>query len=142
MNKMSLYYVLAMLGLVLFCCTNSYPVSSVEGLYSSISESEWAITIKLNANKSAQIHFEQWEAGKFNDRSVKIIEGIWSINGNKILLKYNDITDILIYSDDVSLTELGLKNGAPGLIQVQPIDKRSIIQGVKLWKKPHKFYSN
>jgi hypothetical protein len=141
---MQQYSVLGMLGFLLFCCTTSCTTSHsgyVEGIYNSISESEWAITVKLNTNGSSEIQFEQWDAGKFNERSVKTEKGTWSINGNKISLKYNQIVDTLIYSDNVSLTELGLKGGAPGLIQVPPIDKRSIIHGVKLWKKPHKFYS-
>jgi|SRR3990170_5516863 len=127
--------------LLLTSCSRIDSNISVEGVYQSVSESEWDLTVSLFSGGKAQIKLEKWDAGKYEKRDVKIVAGSWSMDNNNIVLRYEDITDILHYTDNLPLNELGLEGGAPGLMQVPPIERKSIIHGIKLWKEPHKFYS-
>lgn len=124
---------------LLVSCSRINSNTSVEGIYQSVSESEWAVTVSLLSGGNAEIKLENWKAGEYDKRDSKLVNGRWSINDNKILLKYEGITDILNYTDNLSLIELGFEGSAPGLMQVSPIERTSIVHGVKLWKKPHRF---
>lgn len=137
-TRMQFYNIVLGAILLILSCTSSPPLF-IEGVYGSISESEWDLTITFYPDGSAQIQLEQWLAGQYKQRDIKTIKGTWSKDDNKVLLRYDKIVDTLIYTNNLSLEELDLPNGAPGLMQVPPIDPKSIINGVKLWKKPHNF---
>lgn len=128
--------------LLLACYSQAYSNSPVEGVYQSISESEWEITLSLFSSGDAEIKLENWDAGEYDKRNVKVVIGKWSIKESKILLKYEGITDVLKYTDKLSLDEFGRSGSAPGLVQISPIESKSIINGIKLWKKPLGFLND
>lgn len=125
--------------IVLVSCSSSNSNTIVEGVYQSVSESEWVVIVSLLSGGKAEIRLENWQAGEYDKRDVRIIHGVWSKDDHKVIMKYNGITDVLNYTDNLSLSELGLEGDAPGLIQVPPIEEKSIIHGIRLWKKPHSF---
>lgn len=133
--------ILLIVLLLLASCSRIDSNVSVEGVYQSVSESEWDLTVSIFSGGKAQIKLENWDVGKYDKRDVKIVAGSWSLDNNNIVLRYEGITDILHYTDNLPLNELGLEGGAPGLMQVPPIERKSMIHGIKLWKEPHKFYS-
>jgi hypothetical protein len=120
-------------------CNRTNANTSIEGVYQSISESEWAVTVTLLSGSKAEIELENWLAGEYDKRTIRIVKSTWSKVDNKIVMKYDGITDVLIYSENLSLSDLGLEGGAPGLMQEPPIAEKSIVHGIKLWKKPHEF---
>ncbi len=111
----------------------------LEGSYSTVSESEWNIILILKKGGIAEIHVESWAPGDSDARSTLKTEGRWRLEGNSITVEYNGIKDRLIFEPELSLSVLGYKGGAPGLIQRGPFPKDSILRDYPLWKLPHTF---
>lgn len=135
---MVLYKSLRVVLLLLVSCNSINSNTSVEGVYQSISESELAVTLTLLSGGKAQIKLENWEAGAYDKRDIKVVAGNWSANSNKIFLEYEGVEEVLTYTDSLALAEVGKEGSSPGLLQVPPIETRSIIHGIKLWKKDGK----
>jgi len=111
----------------------------VEGSYSTVSESEWDIILTLKKGGTAEIHVESWAPGDYQNRSVVKTKGRWRLDENIITVEYNGIKDRLIFEPQLSLSVLGYKGGAAGLIQRGPFAKNSILRDYPLWKLPHPF---
>ena len=80
------------------------------------------LTIELKKNGNAII----------KDFSEKY-SGTWHNKDKKVYITYNGITEELIYSESLSLSELGKSGGIPGLKgQAKPWDK-GVIGTVSLW---------
>lgn len=133
------YRILIVFFIVLVSCNRFSSNATVEGIYQSVSESEWAVIVSLLSGGKAEIKLENWQAGEYDKRDIRIVNGIWSKADNKIIVTHDGITDILNYSNNLSLSELGLEGSAPGLMQMPPIEEKSVVHGIKLWKKPHSF---
>lgn len=125
--------------MLMLSCNRISANTNIEGIYKSISESEWAVTVSLLPGGKAEVKLENWLAGEYDKRNIRVVKGTWSKADSKIVIKYDGITDVLIYSESLSLSELGLEGGAPGLMQIPPIEEKSIVHGVNLWKEPHGF---
>ena len=109
------------------------------GTYSTVSESEWQLYIDLKAGGAAELRHEVWPPGEAKEKEITRTKARWSTKGNVLNLSYEGVTDIFEYTPQLSLNELGLKGGAPGLRQVKPIDKASRVAGHSLWLEPHRF---
>ena len=132
-----LFLVLSLMSILPRCRrTASQPV---EGSYSPVSESEWNIILILKKGGIAEIHVESWTPGNYDNRSIVKTEGRWRLEENSITVEYNGIKDRLIFEPELSLSVLGYKGGAPGLIQRGPFAKDSILRDYRLWKLPHTF---
>jgi len=112
------------------------------GTYSTVSESEWAIYVVLKKGGTAEVRHESWNAGEYDKRDTTRIKAKWSATGDRVTVSYDGVTDVFEYTPALSLEELGLEGGAPGLTQIKPIDKGSRIAGQSLWREPHKFGRN
>lgn len=110
--------------------------SALLGKYESISEANWNLNLELAEDGTAKVEFVDRMITKRGPITSKAI-GTWEANGALVYVKYNSATDILCYSEEISLEELGLQGGKPGLSQVQPFEEESVIRGVTLWKLPH-----
>jgi len=111
----------------------------VEGSYSTVSESEWNIILTLKKGGAAEIRVESWAPGDYNSRSTVKTEGRWRLEENSISVEYNGIKDRLLFEPQLSLSVLGYKGAAAGLIQRGPFAKDSILRDYPLWKLPHPF---
>lgn len=112
---------------------------SLEGSYSTISESEWNILLTLKEGGPAEIGVESWAPGEYETRNTHKTEGRWRSSGNAIVLEYDGIIDRLVFDPELSLATIGYKGGAPGLIQKEAFAEGSLLQNYPLWKLPHRF---
>jgi len=142
MKISQLIYLGAIALLLLVSCNNKIIKDRYYGEYQSISESEWDINVRLFPNGGAEVKLENWLPGGYEKRNIKSFKGNWIVDNNKILIKYDSVVDIFTYTDNLSLDEIGFDGGAPGLIQNSPINVKSSIHGIKLWKKPFDFIKN
>jgi hypothetical protein len=108
--------------------------NDIKGVYGAVSESEWNIEVELKDNNIATIIEEEWLAGEYEDRYIKKTDATWSKNCKEVILLYNEIADTLVYDNNLTVGELGLEGGEPGLYQIKPFHPKSIIKDVKLWK--------
>lgn len=90
--------------------------SAFIGSYQTVTESERAVTLNLKEGGVAEIIMETWDAGEYDQRNSRKIQGRWTAKGNIVTLEYNGISDILVYDEKLSVQTLGYKGGAPGLI--------------------------
>ena len=134
-NKTALSCLL-MAGILTFGCSNT----DVRGTYQSVSESEWNLSVELNDDSIALIILESWLPGEFESRQVDTTTGRWSTHDGVVLLSYDNVVDTLIYDERLSLKELDINGGAPGLVHRTRFDRRTLIGDTKLWKMPHEFH--
>jgi len=111
--------------------------ADVQGTYQSVSESEWNLTVELRPDNVAIITLENWFPGEYDSRNVETTTGTWVKYGDLILLKYDQTVDTLVFDPHLSLEELGLEGGAPGLHQRTSFAPTSLVHDIKLWKLPH-----
>ena len=108
---------------------------SIAGIYDAVSESEWALTVELQKNGTAFIEVTTWEAGKYENRQTQKYKGQWKRNRDIVEISYNGITEKMIYSDQLSLADLGRSESAPGLKgQTKPWEP-GVIGSVSLWRR-------
>jgi hypothetical protein len=110
--------------------------SALLGKYASISEANWDLYLELAEDGTAKVEFVDRMNTKRDPITEKAI-GTWEANGALVYVKYDGVTDILCYSEEISLEELGRLGGKPGLSQIQPFEEESLIRGITLWKLPH-----
>ncbi len=111
--------------------------TNLEGIYESVTESEWGIVLKLMENNAAEIILESWVPGSYEDRDIEITNALWFKKGKEVILEYGGISDTLVYDNNLTLSILGRQGGAPGFIQIKPFDPRSIIKDQYLWIKDY-----
>jgi hypothetical protein len=75
--------------------------------------------------------------GKHRGRSTSF--GKWTMKGHDVAVTYSKITDLLRYSDHVSLSAIGQRGDAPALKPVGKPPANSKIGTSILWKAPHEF---
>ena len=121
------------LSLLLLCTFCVFASEHMSGKYEAVSESEWALSLVLNEDGTAIIEISSWVAGEYINRETQVYKGIWSHDGNIVSVSYNGITETLLYSETLSLSELGKSGGSPGLKgQAKPWDK-GVIGSSSLW---------
>ena len=111
---------------------------AIEGVYTSVSESEWDLILELKEGNIAEITLESWHPGAYDSADISKTDARWYQQGNKIVLKYNNITDTLVYDNNLSLEELGKPGGVPGLHQICAYDPNSLIANIMLWSQNHR----
>jgi hypothetical protein len=136
--KNALFFASLILLMVSFFCCNNKKDEEFLGSYQSVSESEWSITLSLFENNQAEILFESWEPGQYERRVVEKKNACWMKLRNRIVLKYDEKSDTLIYKPDLSFSGLGKSGGSSGFLQSIP-DYEGLFNDVPLWKLPHKF---
>lgn len=107
---------------------------NVAGSYKAVSESEWSLELQLNPNHSFSLVHSMWSAGEYANRTTKRYSGKWSVDGSWVILSYEGITERLKYQENLSLEELGLSGGIPGLKADVVTDNRAVIGTNSLWK--------
>ena len=124
-------------GLFLLCNSTVGIASSladkIVGTYEAVSESEWGLTLELKKNGNAIIVKSSWTAGKYKERTIEKHNGIWRNEGSKFYITYNGTTEVLTYSDSLSLSELGESGGIPGLKGQSKSSNKSVMGTVSLW---------
>jgi hypothetical protein len=111
----------------------AYAGDNIPGKYQAVSESEWSLTLELNTNGAANIETSNWLAGKHNERTIETYTGKWKSEGNTVYITYNGITEILKYSETLSLSELGESGGIPGLKGQAKAWDKGVIGSISLW---------
>lgn len=127
------------LFLVSFVCNSCANDTVVLGTYSTVSESEWELYLELKDSGKAVLLLEEWDAGKYDSRIVDTVVASWKQYDSHVILLYGDIVDTLTYDPQLSLDELGMKGGWPGLQQKTQYSDGSLIRSYSLWKMPHEF---
>lgn len=116
---------------------SSAQVKNIEGVYASVSESEWELRVELKKSGKAMITEESWYPGEYDDREQVETDATWEWARYDILIHYHGITDTLFYDERLSLKELGEHGGAPGLWQQFKYHPKSKIKNIKLWRKDY-----
>lgn len=111
----------------------------IRGVYQCVSESEYVVTVDLREESVALVIHESWLPGEFDSSEIDTLVGRWYTHNDLILLEYNQIVDTLVFCPQLSLGELGLEGGAPGLKQLTGYSPHSLIGGESLWRLPHNF---
>ena len=122
---------------ILLLCISTVSIASsltdnIFGTYKTVSESEWEVSLELKKNGNAIIEDSSWLAGN-KERTITSHSGTWHNNGTKVYIKYNGITEVLIYSESLSLSELGESGGIPGLKSRAKSSDKGVIGTVSLW---------
>jgi hypothetical protein len=127
---------------MVFCVTGHETLAqtrNIEGVYASVSESEWALSVELKKAGKAVITQESWYPGQYDDRKIIETDATWEWiwEGYELLIHYDGITDTLFYDDRLSLKELGEQGGIPGIYQKFKHHPDSKIKNIKLWTDYH-----
>jgi len=96
---------------------SSFVVACPEsGIFQTVSESEWQVTVSLLENGNAEVLEEAWEPGEYEQRGQSTTYFQWSCKTNLITLKNEGIEEFLLYSKTTSLAEIGVPaENLPGL---------------------------
>lgn len=117
--------------------TSSSQETNLEGIYESVTESEWGIVLKLMENNAAEIILESWVPGDNENKDIQTTSAQWYSQGKEVIIEYKGITDTLVYDNNLSLGIIGKDGGAPGFVQIKPFDPKSIIKDQYLWIKDY-----
>lgn len=107
--------------------------SDVTGHYEAVTESEWLLELTLGRDQSAEIVSASWEAGKFDDRSEYRYRGVWTMDGDRVLLDFDERTETLQFSGAMSFEDFGQQGSGPGLRGVRSSSSRALFVGQNLW---------
>ncbi len=103
------------------------------GEYQSVSESEWNIRIKFEAQGKLTIYVESWLPGEYDKRDIKVINGTWRIMNDHVLVKYNGYSEKLKYFGQLSLESLGEEGALPGFAGSFD-ENKGVLKGYPLWE--------
>ena len=103
------------------------------GEYQTVSESEWNIRIKFEAQGKLTIYVESWLPGEYDNRDIKVMNGTWLIMNEHVLVKYNGISEKLKYFAQLSLESLGDEGALPGFVGSFDGNK-GVLGGHPLWE--------
>ncbi|UCE65478.1 MAG: hypothetical protein JSU85_11480 [Candidatus Zixiibacteriota bacterium] len=116
--------------------TIAQPIN-IEGIYSSVYESEWKLKVELKKGGKALISEESWLAGQYQDRVIVETIATWEWINYELLIHYDGITDTLEYDKRLSLEDLGIVGEAPGMFQRFKYHPNSKLKNIKLWKSDY-----
>lgn len=83
------------------------------GHYRDVSESESSIDLHLEADGTARIVLQTWQAGS-DEREITTHTGSWSSADQEITLSYNGGTETLQYSEALSFADFGCRGESAG----------------------------
>ena len=105
----------------------------VAGYYRSVSESEWNLEVRLRADGTAEVLWEAWTAGHYDERTNTRYRGSWVLSGSSVELRYHGLCETLRFDPALSFSEFGAKGAAPGLHGEHSSVSQNLFIGVSLW---------
>jgi hypothetical protein len=114
--------------------TTAPPRGAVVGHYAAVSESEWNLEVWLNADGSAEVLSEGWDAGHHDERTSVRHRGSWKLSGPFVELRYRGLCETLIFSPALSFAEFGKDGAAPGLQGRHSSVSQNLFIGRSLWR--------
>lgn len=127
---------LCVLAAALAACAGVRPPvegGPVVGRYAALAESEWALIVTLERDGVARIDYSWWDR-RAGERRLRTTAGRWEQQGEHVLLRYDGVTDRLLYVPNLSLDPVGRSGSRPGLQGVPPIHRKSLIGITALWQ--------
>ena len=106
----------------------------VVGHYAAVSESEWDLEVWLNADGTAEVLSEGWEAGHHDERSSVRHRGSWKLSGSFLELSYRGLCETLLFNPALSFAEFGANGAAPGLQGRHASVSQNLFIGRSLWR--------
>ena len=109
----------------------------VVGHYAAVSESEWNLEVWLNADGTAEVLSEGWEAGHHDERTSVRHRGSWKLSGPFVELRYRGLCETLLFNPSLSFAEFGKDGAAPGLQGRHASVSQNLFIGRRLWRVEH-----
>lgn len=109
---------------------------SVAGTYRAVTETEYAIELKLEASGRAKLEFRTWEADGSARPQVETFKGTWSWSGRNVRIRLPSGRS-LTYAPDVCLShrEFGRTGCSPGLSLIDTtMADRYALKRFALWR--------
>jgi len=103
------------------------------GKYEAVSESEWTLSLALQADGSAELVHTAWIAGQSDDAEDKVLSPSWSCSGERVVVLMDDGPVTLEASDSLSFADFGADGSGRGLKSVESSSKLLLL-GVSLWR--------
>ena len=126
-----------MIALALALSASSQATSaSIAGDYQAVTETEYAIELKLEPSGQAQFAFRSWEAGSSMPGSTENLHGTWSRSGSDVVIKLTSGASATFKPIAcLSYQEFGRPGCAPGLKLVRTtLAARYELQRFGLWQ--------
>jgi hypothetical protein len=105
------------------------------GLYSSVTESEWAIELDLRQDQMAVVEVASWDPGERDKAKVKRYTGTWQAKGSTIEVQTKRGTAAWRYDPALSFADFGREGHAPGLVVVSATGQLKVLSSQSLWLK-------
>jgi hypothetical protein len=113
------------------------PRDDVVGHYAAVSESEWNLEVWLNADGTAEVLSEGWEAGHHDERTSVRYRGSWNLSGPFVELRYRGLCETLLFDPALSFAEFAKDGAAPGLQGRHASVSQNLFIGRSLWRVEH-----
>jgi hypothetical protein len=126
-----------MLVLPLIIAVASYATSpSVSGRYQAVTETEYAIELKLEPSGRAQLEFRTWEADDSTSSDTERFKGAWSLSGADVMIKLSSGQSVTFRPVAcLSHQEFGQPGCSPGLKLIKTtMADRYGLQRFGLWR--------
>lgn len=111
-------------------CSVSLSRPDVAGHYQTVTESEWSIDLYLEPDGQARIDLSGSTAESMSTNG-KSHAGSWMINGDEIVVTYDEREETLIFSKDRPFLEFGCSGSGPGIRGVSKND--GLLASYSLW---------
>ena len=126
-----------MLVLPLILAVASYAITpSVAGRYQAVTETEYAIELKLEPSGQAQLEFRTWEADDSTTSDTLRFNGAWSLSGADVMIKLSSGKSVTFRPVAcLPHQEFGQPGCSPGLKLVETtMADRYGLQRFRLWR--------
>ena len=113
---------------------NAPSTKQVVGHYRAVSESEWSLEVWLYPDGKAEVLWEWWHAGQFDERTSTRYRGKWSLVRGFVALEYGGRCETLAFNSSLSFAEFGFEGAAPGLKGIHSSVSNNLFVGRSLWR--------
>ena len=124
----------AVVTLLLIAAPSAFAESAVIlERYSTVSESEWEMTVDLRANQAATLKIARWQPGERDKPNTIAYTGKWSATGTDVVLTFKAGTATFRFQPQLSFAEFERNGAAPGLVGTSASFQQSMIVKRSLW---------
>jgi hypothetical protein len=105
------------------------------GLYSTVTESEWAVEINVRPDHVVTIELASWAPGEHAKPTVTRYNGTWQSQGPTIVMRVNNGKASYRVNAKLSFEDFGRDGSAPGLLPTSATGSLKLLKSQNLWLK-------